>query len=106
MGKKWRTWKANLKARLYDSSLSVDEMLALQAETENRVNPIQFKKLATHWCTEEYKVNDHFTPFYAVKVKKIQICIYLFPSASRIILQIYSIHNHHLVNKNVISGMI
>ena len=70
MGKKWRTWKANLKARLYDSSLSVDEMVALQAETENRVNPVQFEKIATHWCTVEYKVNDHFTLFYVVKVRK------------------------------------
>ncbi|KAL4560130.1 hypothetical protein LXL04_032279 [Taraxacum kok-saghyz] len=55
MGKKWRTWKASLKVRFYDESLSVDEMMALQASMDNRVNPVQFEKLVTQWCNPEYK---------------------------------------------------
>ncbi|KAL4573059.1 hypothetical protein LXL04_019852 [Taraxacum kok-saghyz] len=55
MGKKWRTWKASLKARFYDESLSADEMMALQAAMDNRVNSVQFEKLVTQWCNREYK---------------------------------------------------
>ncbi|KAL4580442.1 hypothetical protein LXL04_016634 [Taraxacum kok-saghyz] len=55
VGKKWRTWKASLKARFYDGSLSADEMMALQAAMDNRVNPVQFEKLVTQWCNPEYK---------------------------------------------------
>ncbi|KAL4590444.1 hypothetical protein LXL04_003374 [Taraxacum kok-saghyz] len=55
MGKKWRTWKASLKAHFYDESLSADEMMALQAAMDNRVNPVQFEKLVTQWCNPEYK---------------------------------------------------
>ena len=61
MGKKWRTWKASLKARFYDESLSADEMMALQAAMDNRVNPVQFEKLVTQWCNPEYKVFSFFT---------------------------------------------
>ncbi|CAI9285688.1 unnamed protein product [Lactuca saligna] len=53
MGKKWRTWKGSLKARAYDSSLTIDQIVAQQTEKDNRVNPTQFKKLVTHWFTLE-----------------------------------------------------
>ena len=56
MGKKWRTWKGSLKARAYDSSLTIDQIVAQQTEKDNRVNPTQFKKLVTHWFTLEYQV--------------------------------------------------
>nr|KAJ0226424.1 hypothetical protein LSAT_V11C100031880 [Lactuca sativa] len=55
MGKKWRTWKGSLKARAYDSSLTIDQIVAQQTEKDNRVNPTQFKKLVTHWFTPEYQ---------------------------------------------------
>nr|KAJ0214518.1 hypothetical protein LSAT_V11C400211650 [Lactuca sativa] len=54
-GKKWRTWKGSLKARAYDSSLTIDQIVEQQTEKDNRVNPTQFKKLVTHWFTPEYQ---------------------------------------------------
>ncbi|KAJ9562174.1 hypothetical protein OSB04_007334 [Centaurea solstitialis] len=55
MGKKWRTWKGALKARVYDPSLTVDEIVAQQTNSDNRVNPTQFKELATRWLTPEFQ---------------------------------------------------
>ncbi|KAL4584312.1 hypothetical protein LXL04_008908 [Taraxacum kok-saghyz] len=49
------TWKTSLKAHFYDESISADEMMALQAAMDNRVNPVQFEKLVTQWCNPEYK---------------------------------------------------
>nr|KAJ0195766.1 hypothetical protein LSAT_V11C700351590 [Lactuca sativa] len=54
-GEKWRTWKGSLKACTYDSSLTIDQIVAQKTEKDNRVNPTQFKKLVTHWFTPEYQ---------------------------------------------------
>ncbi|CAI9284640.1 unnamed protein product [Lactuca saligna] len=51
MGKKSRTWKGLLKARAYDSILTIDQIVAQQTKKDNRVNPTQFKKLVTRWFT-------------------------------------------------------
>nr|KAJ0209061.1 hypothetical protein LSAT_V11C400207000 [Lactuca sativa] len=56
IGKKWRNWKGSLKARAYDSSLTIDQIVAQQTEKDNRVNSTQFKKLITLWLTPEYQV--------------------------------------------------
>ncbi|KAL8211122.1 hypothetical protein R6Q57_005559 [Mikania cordata] len=53
MGKKWRAWKGSLKARLYDPSLTVDEIVA-QVKNDNRVSQTQFKELATRWFTPKF----------------------------------------------------
>ncbi|KAK1415308.1 hypothetical protein QVD17_31087 [Tagetes erecta] len=55
MGKKWRAWKGSLKTRLYDPSLSVDEIITIQTNSDNRVNPTQFKELATRWATSDFQ---------------------------------------------------
>ncbi|KAJ9538586.1 hypothetical protein OSB04_031319 [Centaurea solstitialis] len=55
MGKKWRTWKGALKARVYDPSLTIDEIVAQQTNSDNRVNLTQFKELATRWLTPEFQ---------------------------------------------------
>ncbi|KAK1406610.1 hypothetical protein QVD17_42071 [Tagetes erecta] len=55
MGKKWRAWKGSLKTRLYDPSLSVDEIIAIKTNSDNRVNPTQFKELATRWATSDFQ---------------------------------------------------
>ncbi|XP_076931666.1 uncharacterized protein LOC143596889 [Bidens hawaiensis] len=55
MGKKWRTWKGSLKTRAYDSSKSVDEIVAQQTKDDNRLDPTQFKKLVTRWFTPEFQ---------------------------------------------------
>nr|KAJ0197086.1 hypothetical protein LSAT_V11C700381610 [Lactuca sativa] len=52
---KGRTWKGSLKACAYDSSLTIDQIVAPKTEKDNRVNPTQFKKLVTHWFTLEYQ---------------------------------------------------
>nr|KAJ0195670.1 hypothetical protein LSAT_V11C700367590 [Lactuca sativa] len=54
-GEKWRTRKGSLKARAYDSTLTIDQIVAQQTEKDNRVNPTQFKKFVTHWFTPEYQ---------------------------------------------------
>ncbi|XP_071726157.1 uncharacterized protein [Rutidosis leptorrhynchoides] len=54
MGKKWRTWKGNLKARGFDKSLDIDQIVN-EATKDNRVNPEQIKKLATSWFTPEHQ---------------------------------------------------
>ncbi|CAH1440038.1 unnamed protein product [Lactuca virosa] len=41
--------------RAYDSSLTIDQIVAQQTEKDNRVNPTQFKKLVTHWFTQKYQ---------------------------------------------------
>ena len=56
MGKKWRTWKGSLKARAYDPSLTIDEIVAQQTKNDDRVNPTQFKKLVTQWFDPEFQV--------------------------------------------------
>nr|KAJ0208514.1 hypothetical protein LSAT_V11C500268150 [Lactuca sativa] len=35
-GEKWRTWKGALKARAYDSSLTIDQIVAQQTEKDNK----------------------------------------------------------------------
>ncbi|KAI3783833.1 hypothetical protein L1987_42921 [Smallanthus sonchifolius] len=55
MVKKWRTWKSSLKARGYDPSLTIDEIVAQQTNNDNRVNLTQFKELVTHWFTTEFQ---------------------------------------------------
>ncbi|KAI3717205.1 hypothetical protein L1987_68672 [Smallanthus sonchifolius] len=55
MGKKWRTWKSSLKARGYDPSLIIDEIMAQQTNNDNRVNPTQFRELVTRWFTPEFQ---------------------------------------------------
>ncbi|CAI9296950.1 unnamed protein product [Lactuca saligna] len=52
---KWRNWKGSLKARAYDSSLTIDQIVVQQTEKDNRVNLTQFKKLVTYWFTPEYQ---------------------------------------------------
>ncbi len=51
MGTKWRAWKGTLKACVYDPSLTVDEIVVLQAKNDNKVNPTQFKELVSRWFT-------------------------------------------------------
>ncbi|KAL8244042.1 hypothetical protein R6Q59_010300 [Mikania micrantha] len=55
MGKKWRAWKGSLKARLYDPSLTIDEIVAQQVKNDNRVSQTQFKELATRWFTPKFQ---------------------------------------------------
>ncbi|KAD3336078.1 hypothetical protein E3N88_31597 [Mikania micrantha] len=55
MRKKWRAWKGSLKARLYDPSLTVDEIVAQQVKHDNRVSQTQFKELATRWVTPKFQ---------------------------------------------------
>ncbi|KAD4585681.1 hypothetical protein E3N88_23282 [Mikania micrantha] len=55
MGKKWRAWKGSLKARLYDPSLTVDEIVAQQVENDKRVSETQFKELASRWFTPKFQ---------------------------------------------------
>ncbi|KAL8215777.1 hypothetical protein R6Q57_022614 [Mikania cordata] len=55
MGKKWRAWKGSIKARLYDPSLTVDEIVAQQVKHDNRVSQTQFKELATRWFTPKFQ---------------------------------------------------
>ncbi|KAI3751441.1 hypothetical protein L2E82_22527 [Cichorium intybus] len=55
MGKKWRHWKGSLKARAYDPSLTIDEIVAQQKDNDNRVNPEQFKELVVRWFDPEYQ---------------------------------------------------
>ncbi|KAL8256077.1 hypothetical protein R6Q59_031144, partial [Mikania micrantha] len=54
MGKKWRAWKCPLKARLYDPSLIVDEIVA-QVKNDKRASQTQFKELATRWFTPKFQ---------------------------------------------------
>nr|KAJ0227370.1 hypothetical protein LSAT_V11C100042850 [Lactuca sativa] len=54
-GEKWRHWKGLLKARAYDPSLTVDEIVARKTDNDSRVNKDQFKKLVTHWFTPKYQ---------------------------------------------------
>ncbi|GKA97195.1 hypothetical protein Tco_0825089, partial [Tanacetum coccineum] len=51
IGKKWKTWKYELKKRQFDSSLTVDEIVA--AQTDTRVEKKDFKNLVTHWFCED-----------------------------------------------------
>ncbi|KAI7726539.1 hypothetical protein M8C21_006662, partial [Ambrosia artemisiifolia] len=46
MGTKCRVWKGSLKARVYDPSLTVDEIVAHHVKNDNRVNTTQFKELS------------------------------------------------------------
>ncbi|GKA45668.1 cytochrome c biogenesis protein CCS1, chloroplastic, partial [Tanacetum coccineum] len=54
MSTKWKTWKHELKKSSYDSSLTVDEILALQ--TDDRVDIGQFRTLVTSWFTKKKQV--------------------------------------------------
>jgi hypothetical protein len=56
MGRKWKAWKGSLKARSYDPSLTVNEIVAKQVKNDNRVNPTQFKELVTRWFTPKVQV--------------------------------------------------
>ncbi|KAD5508262.1 hypothetical protein E3N88_15965 [Mikania micrantha] len=53
-GKKWKAWKCPLKARLYDSSLTVDEIVA-QVKNDKTASQTQFKELATRWFTPKFQ---------------------------------------------------
>ncbi|GKE08213.1 hypothetical protein Tco_1411764, partial [Tanacetum coccineum] len=53
IGRKWKTWKYELKKRLFDSSLTVDEIVA--AQTDTRVEKEDLKKLMTYWFCENAK---------------------------------------------------
>ena len=44
------------KARAYDPSLTVDEIVAQQVAKDSRVNPEQFKKLVERWFSSDYQV--------------------------------------------------
>ncbi|KAD7477056.1 hypothetical protein E3N88_00192 [Mikania micrantha] len=55
MGKKWRAWKGSLKARLYDPSLTVDEIVGQQVKNDKRVCQTQFKELATRRFTPKFQ---------------------------------------------------
>nr|XP_043633506.1 uncharacterized protein LOC122604701 [Erigeron canadensis] len=55
MGKKWRTWKGSLKARAYDSSCTIDEIVKNETMKDSRVNPVHFKDLVTRWFTPEFQ---------------------------------------------------
>ncbi|XP_023741116.1 uncharacterized protein LOC111889214 [Lactuca sativa] len=55
MGKKWRHWKGLLKARAYEPSLMIDEIVARQTDNDSRVNKDQFKELVTRWFTPKYQ---------------------------------------------------
>ncbi|KAD5802698.1 hypothetical protein E3N88_14058 [Mikania micrantha] len=55
MGKKWRAWNGSLKARLYDPSLTVDEIVGQQVKKDKRVCQTQFKELATRWFTPKFQ---------------------------------------------------
>ena len=56
MGKKWKTWKGSLKERAYDPSLTIDDIVARQTKSDDRVNPTQFKELVTHWFDPKFQV--------------------------------------------------
>nr|KAJ0222291.1 hypothetical protein LSAT_V11C200100170 [Lactuca sativa] len=51
-----KRWKGSLKARAYDPSLTVDEIVAKEIKNDSRVNPEKFKELVTRWFTPEYKM--------------------------------------------------
>ncbi|GKC83474.1 hypothetical protein Tco_1139191, partial [Tanacetum coccineum] len=51
IGRKWKTWKYELKKRQFDSSLTIDEIVA--AQTDTRVEKEDFKNLMTHWFYED-----------------------------------------------------
>lgn len=53
IGKKWRTWKAELKAAYYDMSLPVSEA---KYHKDERVDEDQWNELWTYWGTDEAKV--------------------------------------------------
>ncbi|XP_071734056.1 uncharacterized protein [Rutidosis leptorrhynchoides] len=55
MAKTWRTWKDSLKARAFDTSQSIDDIVANQIEKDKRVNPEQFKELVTRWFDPNYQ---------------------------------------------------
>ncbi|KAL8237069.1 hypothetical protein R6Q59_018150 [Mikania micrantha] len=57
MGKKWRAWKGSLKARLYDPSLTVDEIVAQQVKNDKRVSQTQFKDLLIVGSLPNFRVN-------------------------------------------------
>ncbi|KAK1415165.1 hypothetical protein QVD17_30937 [Tagetes erecta] len=59
MGRKWKAWKGSLKASSYDPSLTVDEIVAQQVNSDKRVNPTKFKKLVTQWFTPEYQATEN-----------------------------------------------
>nr|GEY31219.1 hypothetical protein [Tanacetum cinerariifolium] len=54
IGRKWKTWKYELKKRQFDSSLTVDEIVA--AQTDTRVKKEDFKNLVTHWFCEDAQI--------------------------------------------------
>ncbi|PWA97732.1 hypothetical protein CTI12_AA026350 [Artemisia annua] len=51
IGRKWKTWKYELKKRSFDSSLTVDEIVATQ--TDSRVEKQDFMKLVARWFCED-----------------------------------------------------
>ncbi|GJT78537.1 putative RNA polymerase II transcription factor B subunit 1-1 [Tanacetum coccineum] len=55
IGKKWKTWKYELKKCQFDSSLTVYEIVA--AQTDTRVEKEDFKNLVTHWFCEDAQGN-------------------------------------------------
>ncbi|KAD6454551.1 hypothetical protein E3N88_09257 [Mikania micrantha] len=61
MGKKWRTWKGILKSRGYDASLTIDEIVTQQTNSDDRVNATQFKELVKRWFTPEFQLWHVFT---------------------------------------------
>ncbi|KAD2805514.1 hypothetical protein E3N88_38891 [Mikania micrantha] len=52
---KWRAWKGSLKVRLYDPSLTVDEIVAQHVKNDKRASQTQFKELATRWFTPKFQ---------------------------------------------------
>lgn len=58
INRKWKTWKYELKKRSFDSSLTIDQIVA--AQTDSRVDKEDFRKLVTHWFCEETQVIQFF----------------------------------------------
>ncbi|KAJ9546594.1 hypothetical protein OSB04_019137 [Centaurea solstitialis] len=44
-----------VKARANDLSLTIDEIVARQTKSDDRVNPTQFKELVTHWFDPKFQ---------------------------------------------------
>ena len=58
IGRKWKTWKYELKKCLFDSSLTIDEIIATQ--TDSRVEKQDFRKLVARWLCEDVQVIEFF----------------------------------------------
>ncbi|XP_076914119.1 uncharacterized protein LOC143572995 [Bidens hawaiensis] len=85
-----KAWRGSLKARAYDPSLTVDQIISQEVKNDKRLNPTQFKKLVSSWFTPKFQ--------RACDAKRLSCSKMKEPHASG--TKSFARHSHEMATKN------